>query len=142
MPPRLLITEPALALVRKLRAEHGPLIFHLSGGCCEGTAPMCFRGNDFRVGPRDVRLGTVLDCPFYVGPSQFTYWANCQVILDITSGGGDSFSLESPEGLRFAVRSRLFTDAERAELAAAEPVDREPLPSCDEPSRLSGGGEH
>lgn len=142
MPPRLVVTERALALVRKLRAEHGALIFHLSGGCCEGTAPMCFRQSDFRVGPRDVPLGMVLDCPFYVGPSQFAYWANCQIILDTTSGGGDSFSVEAPEGLRFAVRSRLFTDAEVAALTAAESPERGLPPAFDDPIRPPESGEH
>lgn len=140
MPPRLLVTEPALALVRRLRAEHGALIFHLSGGCCEGTAPMCFRRSDFRVGPRDVLLGMVMDCPFYVGPGQFDYWAYCQAVLDVTPGGGDSFSLEAPEGLRFAVRARLFTETEVAALAAAGPPQRGPLPAPDPATQHHAAG--
>ncbi|HVY16451.1 MAG TPA: DUF779 domain-containing protein [Rhodopila sp.] len=128
MPPRLIFTEQALALTRRLRTEHGPLIFHLSGGCCEGSAPMCFRQSDFRVGPRDVLLGMVDDCPFYVGASQFDYWAYCQLTVDVTEGGGDSFSIEAADGVRFIVRSRLFTDEEAAALDAAGPPLRGPLP--------------
>jgi uncharacterized protein (DUF779 family) len=126
MPRRVIFTEAALALTGKLRGERGPLIFHLSGGCCEGSAPMCLRRSDFRVGPRDVLLGVVDGCPFYVGSSQFDYWANCQLTVDVTEGGGDSFSLEAADGVRFTVRSRLFTDAEAAELDAAGPPPRGP----------------
>ncbi len=129
MVPRVIFTEKALALTKRLRAENGPLIFHLSGGCCEGSAPMCFRQSDFRVGPRDVLLGSVDDCPFYVGPAQFEYWAYCQLTVDVTEGGGDSFSLEAADGVRFIVRSRLFTDEEVAELEAAGPPPRGPIKS-------------
>lgn len=121
MPQRLLFTDRATALVRELAQTHGPLIFHLSGGCCEGSAPMCFRQADFRAGARDVLLGRVEGFPFYVGPEQFEYWASCELTIDVTAGGGDSFSLEAAEGVRFIVRSRLFSDAEIAELDAAGP---------------------
>jgi uncharacterized protein (DUF779 family) len=97
------------------------LIFHLSGGCCEGSAPMCFRAGDFRVGARDVLLGVIEDCPFYVGAAQFSYWAYCELTVDVTPAGGDSFSLEAAEGVRFIVRSRLFTEEEVAALDAAGP---------------------
>jgi uncharacterized protein len=127
MPPRIIFTEQALALTRKLRAVNGPLIFHLSGGCCEGSAPMCFRQSNFRVGPRDVLLGVVEHSPFYVGPAQFAYWAYCQLTVDVTDGGGDSFSLEAADGVRFIVRSRLFTDREAAELEAVGPPPTGPL---------------
>lgn len=127
MPERVLFTPGASELVRALKLEHGPLIFHLSGGCCEGTAPMCFRRGDFRVGPRDVLLGVVEDCPFYVSAGQFEYWASCQLTVDVTTGGGDSFSLEAASGVRFIVRSRLFSDAEIAELEAKGPLPRGPL---------------
>jgi uncharacterized protein len=122
MPSRVVFTEKALSLTRRLRVEHGPLIFHLSGGCCEGSAPMCFRQSDFRVGPRDVLLGIIEEYPFYVGPSQFDYWASCQLSIDVTERGGDSFSLEAADGVRFIVRSRLFSDEEVAELDAADTV--------------------
>jgi uncharacterized protein (DUF779 family) len=118
MPARVIFTPQALALTRELRQTFGPLLFHLSGGCCEGSAPMCLRQSDFKVGPRDVLLGTIEGCPFYVGPEQFHYWAFCQLTVDVTPAGGDSFSLEAAEGVRFIVRSRLFTDAETAQLHA------------------------
>lgn len=121
MPERVIFTQEALALVRRLKAGHGPLIFHLSGGCCEGSAPMCFRRADFRAGARDVLLGVVEGCPFYVGAAQFDYWAYCQISIDVIEGGGDSFSLEAADGVRFAARSRLFTDFEALELDAAGP---------------------
>ena len=119
MPVRLVFTPEARALTQRLRVAFGPLIFHLSGGCCEGSAPMCFRQSDFRVGARDVLLGVIEDCPFYVGAAQFGYWAHCQLTVDVTTGGGDSFSLEAADGVRFVVRSRLFTDEEDAALTAS-----------------------
>jgi uncharacterized protein len=121
MPARVIFTPPALALTRQLHETFGALIFHLSGGCCEGSAPMCLRQKDFQVGPRDVLLGTVEGHPFYVGPEQFHYWAYCEITVDVTPAGGDSFSLEAAEGVRFLVRSRLFTDREAAELDASGP---------------------
>ncbi|HWA45354.1 MAG TPA: DUF779 domain-containing protein [Hypericibacter adhaerens] len=127
MPDRVVFTPSALALTRRLRETFGPLIFHLSGGCCEGSAPMCFRQSDFRVGAQDVRLGMIEGCPFYVGPAQFNYWACCQLTVDVTTDGGDSFSLEAAEGVRFIVRSRLFTDEEVAELEAAGPPPAGPI---------------
>jgi uncharacterized protein len=121
MPERLMFTSRALALTRQLRGTFGPLIFHLSGGCCEGSAPMCFRQSDFRVGLREVLLGEIDGCPFYVAPAQYEYWRHCQLTIDLVADGGDSFSLEAAEGDRFIVRSRLFTDAEVAELDAGGP---------------------
>lgn len=119
VPERVIFTPEAIALLRSLKEMHGPLIFHLSGGCCEGSAPMCFRQSDFRVGARDVLLGEIEDCPFYVGEAQFAYWAYCEITVDVTASGGDSFSLEAAEGVRFTARSRLFTDAEAEALASA-----------------------
>lgn len=119
MPLRVIATQSAAALVRRLENEFGPLIFHQSGGCCEGTAPMCFRRSDFRVGPGDVFLGSIEGSPFYIGAPTFAYFSSSQLIIDLVAGGGDSFSLEAPEGLRFATRSRMFTDAEMRELRAA-----------------------
>ena len=121
MPVRVIFTPQSLSLTKELQNTFGPLIFHLSGGCCEGSAPMCFRQSDFKVGARDVLLGVVDRCPFYVGAEQFNYWAYCQLTVDVTAGGGDSFSLEAAEGVRFIVRSRLFTDQETAELDASGP---------------------
>jgi uncharacterized protein (DUF779 family) len=118
---RVIFTERALGLTRQLRATFGSLIFHLSGGCCEGSAPMCFRAADFRAGAADVLLGTIEDCPFYVGQAQYAYWAWCELTVDVTPAGGDSFSLEAAEGIRFIVRSRLFSNEEAAALDAAGP---------------------
>jgi uncharacterized protein len=137
MPPRVIFTQQALSLTRRLRAENGPLIFHLSGGCCEGSAPMCFRQSDFRVGARDVLLGLTEGSPFYVGPAQFDYWASCQLTVDVTEGGGDSFSLEAADGVRFLVRSRLFTEGEAAELDAAGSPPRGPIASPSSGSQTS-----
>ncbi len=121
MTERVVFTPDAAALAAALKHQHGPLIFHLSGGCCEGSAPMCFRQSDFRVGASDVLLGGVEGCPFYVGAAQFDYWSGCQIIVDVTSEGGDSFSLEAADGVRFVSRSRLFTDVEFETLRRAGP---------------------
>lgn len=127
MPTRVIATPRALALTRQLRATFGALIFHLSGGCCEGSAPMCFREADFRVGAGDVLLGDIDGCPFYVGQAQFAYWSSSELTIDVTTGGGDSFSLEAVDGIRFVVRSRLFSDQELAELVAAGAHDGAPI---------------
>lgn len=119
MPPRVIATSQAEALERHLKDAFGPLIFHQSGGCCEGTAPMCFRQKDFRLGSGDVFLGVIGGSPFYIGASTFQYFSNCQLIIDVTTGGADSFSLEAPEGVRFLTRSRLFSEAELEQLKAA-----------------------
>jgi uncharacterized protein len=119
VPPRVLITEAAARLVRQLHDQHGPLLFHQSGGCCEGSAPMCLRRVDFRIGVRDVLLGAIEGCPFYVSAAQFPYWAHSQLTIDVISDGGDSFSLEAAEGVRFITRSRVLTDAEMDAVDAA-----------------------
>jgi hypothetical protein len=126
MPERVLVTIAAAELIRRLRVVHGPLVFHQSGGCCEGSAPMCFRQRDFRIGARDVLLGVIEGCPFYIGAASFQYWAYCELTIDVVPDGGDSFSLEAVEGVRFITRSRLFSDAEAAALDAAGPPPRGP----------------
>jgi hypothetical protein len=126
MPPRVIATPKAAALLGRLEKEYGPLILHQSGGCCEGTAPMCFRQRDFRVASRDVFLGMIGTCPVFVGSATFEYLAYSQVIIDVTTGGGDSFSLEAADGVRLVTRSRLFTETEAAELDAAPPPPRGP----------------
>lgn len=113
---RLAITDAARAVVDQLRARHGALLFHQSGGCCDGSAPMCFAVGDFRIGSRDVCLGEVQGCRFYMSPEQFQYYENCHTTIDAVPGRGASFSLEIPLGVRFLIRSRLLTDAERATL--------------------------
>lgn len=126
MPRRVIVTAEAAVLVRQLGEQHGPLIFHQSGGCCEGTAPMCLRRRDFRIGPHDVLLGVIEGCPFYVGGAAFKYWAYMELTIDVMTGCSDSFSLEAAEGVRFVTRSRLFTDAEAASLDASGPPPRGP----------------
>lgn len=116
---RVLITPAAAEIVDKLRAENGPLLFHQSGGCCDGSAPMCFPTDEFRVGGSDVRVGEIHGCPFYMNDFQFEYWQSTQLTIDVTPGRGSSFSLEIPLGVRFVVVSRLFSDEEIKNL---EPV--------------------
>lgn len=127
MPPsRVDITPAAAALVERLAALHGPLLFHQSGGCCDGSAPMCFPRGEFRVGGRDVYLGAVAGAPFYIGDQQFEYWRHTHLTVDAVPGRGAGFSVEAPEGMRFLTRSRLFTDEEWAELEAGGAVPRGP----------------
>ena len=123
---RVKVTEAAVELIRKLRAAHGPLLFHQSGGCCDGGAPMCFPAGEFRIGQNDVRLGEVEGTPVYIGGKQFELWQHTQLIIDVVPGRGAGFSLEAPEGYRFLTRSRVFTDEEAAELAIADPATRGP----------------
>jgi uncharacterized protein len=111
MPPRVSITEAAARLVQRLRAQHGPLLFHQSGGCCEGSAPMCLRSSGFRIGARDVKVGEIEGCPFYVSADQYPYWKDYQLTIDVVESGGDSFSLEAPDGVRFITLSRLMDQA-------------------------------
>ena len=120
---RVIVTPAAAELIEKLRAEHGQLLFHQSGGCCDGSAPMCFPAGEFMVGSSDVKLGTIADVPFYMSESQFEYWKNTQLIIDVVPGNGGMFSLERPTGLRFLTRSRLFQDEENAWLET-HPVER------------------
>ena len=124
MVARVGITEAASAVVERLKGQHGPLMFHQSGGCCDGSAPMCYPAGEFRVGPQDVFLGEVADCRFYIGAAQFEYWQHTQLLVDVVPGRGAGFSVEAPEGVRFLTRSRVFTDQEVAELDAAGPPAR------------------
>ncbi len=117
MTERVLATDAALQLIDKMRAKHGPLMFHQSGGCCDGSAPMCYPLGDFKTGNSDVRLGEIGGCPFYMSESQFEYWQHTQLTIDVVKGRGSGFSVESPEGVRFLTRSRVFTDDEVNELA-------------------------
>jgi len=117
MVERVLATDAALDLIERLRALHGPLMFHQSGGCCDGSAPMCYPDGEFRVGGNDVKLGAIGDCAVYMDADQFDYWKHTQLIIDVVPGRGSGFSLEAPEGLRFLTRSRVFTDEEVDELA-------------------------
>lgn len=121
MPQRVLITPEAAEIVEKLKDQHGPLIFHQSGGCCDGSQPMCFAADDFKIGNIDICMGEVAGCKFYMAADQFEYWKHTQLTLDITRGRGSSFSLEIPLGLRFMIRSRVFTEEELETLSKQEP---------------------
>jgi uncharacterized protein (DUF779 family) len=112
-------TEAASALMEMLALKHGPLMFHQSGGCCDGSSPMCYPRGEFLTGDGDVLLATLGETPFYMSRSQFEYWKHTQLILDVVPGRGGMFSLEGPEGVRFLIRSRVFTDAEIAGLRGA-----------------------
>ncbi|PPT92165.1 acetaldehyde dehydrogenase [Xanthomonas arboricola pv. arracaciae] len=118
-PLQVMATLAALQLIETLRARHGDVLFHQSGGCCDGSSPMCFPVGDFIVGDRDVLLGEIGGAPFYISPSQFEYWKHTQLIIDVVPGRGGMFSLENGEGVRFLVRSRLFADEEFARLQRA-----------------------
>lgn len=119
LPVQVLVTEPAIALIGKLREKYGELMFHQSGGCCDGSSPMCYPRGEFLVGDSDVKLGEVDGEPFYMSKSQFEYWKHTQLILDVVPGRGGMFSLEGPEGVRFLIRSRIFTDEEIRALRTA-----------------------
>ena len=121
-PPRVLITDAAAELLDRLRRRHGPVMFHQSGGCCDGSAPMCYPEGEFLVGDRDVLLGEVDGTPVWISGPQFETWKHTQVTIDVVPGRGGGFSLEAPEGLRFLIRGRAFTAEENVALAAAPPV--------------------
>ncbi len=126
-PPRILSTPAADAMMTRLIGRHGPLMFHQSGGCCDGSAPMCYPAGEFRVGGQDVLLGHVGDdgaIPVWIGAAQYEYWRHTQVTIDVVPGRGAGFSLEGPEDVRFIVRSRVFSDAEVDALDAAGPPPR------------------
>lgn len=125
---RVAVTASAEAMLAQLEEMHGPLVFHQSGGCCDGSSPMCFPRGEFKIGQRDVYLGTIANTPFYIGGEQFEYWKHTQLTIDVVPGRGSGFSLEAPEGVRFLTRSRLFSDEEAAALdAAGEPPRGEVL---------------
>lgn len=117
--PRVLITDKASEVVRRLIDEHGPLMFHQSGGCCDGSAPMCFKRNDFRVGAGDLLLGEVEGCPYYIARDTFGYYRRSRITIDVVPGRGASFSLEIPLGVRFLTVSEIVDEA-TAESFAAE----------------------
>ncbi|TLP79516.1 DUF779 domain-containing protein [Nesterenkonia sphaerica] len=120
---RVAVTDDAAALLRQLRDEHGqPLMFHQSGGCCDGSAPMCYTQGTFMTGPQDVLLGelepgTPEPVPVWISKPQFEYWSHTHITIDVTKGRGSGFSIEVPTGNRFIVRSRLFTEEETDSLA-------------------------
>ena len=117
---RVSVTEKAKAVIDQLRQQHGELMFHQSGGCCDGSSPMCFAEGDFLVGSRDLCLGEIAGCKFYMAADQFEYYKNSHIVIDVTKGRGSSFSLEIPLGLRFMAVSRVFSDDELAEVLQVE----------------------
>ena len=116
MTPRVIISEKASEVVDQLRERFGELMFHQSGGCCDGSQPMCFEKGDFKLGASDVCLGEIAGCEFWMSKDQQEYWQYTQLLIDIVPGRGSSFSLEIPMGLRFITQSRLFSDEERTNL--------------------------
>ena len=119
LPQQVLATDLAIHLIRVLRQKHGPLMFHQSGGCCDGSSPMCYPRDEFITGDSDVQLGEVDGEPFYMSKSQFEYWKHTQLTLDVVPGRGGMFSLDNGEGVRFHIRSRIFDDPESRDLRAA-----------------------
>jgi len=117
---RVSATDEARAVIEQLREKHGELMFHQSGGCCDGSAPMCFAKGDFMVGSRDVCLGEVQGCGFYMAADQFEYYRNSHIVIDVAPGRGSSFSLEIPLGLRFMAVSRILSDEELADVRPVE----------------------
>lgn len=124
LPRRVDLTGEAADLLRRLTTEHGPLMFHQSGGCCDGSAPMCYPDGEFLLGTADIHLGD-LDIglggavPVWMSKTQFAYWKHTHLTIDIVKGRGAGFSVEAPHGVRFLIRSRIFTDEEYAALAAS-----------------------
>ena len=116
MVARVLVTKQAIAIIDQLRAEHGPLMFHQSGGCCDGSTPMCFPVGELLLNEQDVWLGNIHNCDFYMSKDQFEYWKHTQLTLDVIPGRGASFSLEIPLGIRFLIVSRLFSEEEFQQL--------------------------
>lgn len=112
MTPRVRISPEAINVINQLKSRFGELMFHQSGGCCDGSQPMCFEKGDFKVGQSDVCIGTIEGCDFWMSKDQFEYWKYTQLHIHITKGRGSSFSLEIPMGLRFITQSRMFNEDE------------------------------
>ncbi|ETN95389.1 hypothetical protein SAMN04487906_2486 [Zhouia amylolytica] len=117
MVKRVEISDNAKEVIDQLRAQHGELIFHQSGGCCDGSSPMCFPKGEFILDHNDIWLGTIHNCDFFISKSQFEYWKHTQLTVDIVKGRGSSFSLEIPLGIRFIIKSRLYSEGETANLS-------------------------
>jgi uncharacterized protein (DUF779 family) len=115
-------TPVAVRLIEQLRDRHGPIMFHQSGGCCDGSSPMCYPVGDLMLGSADVRLGDIAGAAFYMSASQFAYWQHTKLIIDVVPGRGGMFSLENGEGVRFLTRSRMYTPDELASLPPVEVV--------------------
>ena len=118
-PSRVAVTPEAADLLRRLRAEYGPILFHQSGGCCDGSSPMCYPAGEFRIGQSDTLLGEVGGAPVYIGRAQGQAWGHTQLILDVVPGRGGMFSLDNGREVRFLTRGRVFTEAEQALIGAS-----------------------
>jgi len=118
MVERVIATDAAIELIEQLKAEHGELMFHQSGGCCDNSAANCYLPTDLTIGPYDVLLGHVSSVPFYISQSQYESWKHTQLILDVIDGSGGTFSLEGNTGKAFHTRSRVFTENEWREIEA------------------------
>ena len=135
MPDRVAVTGEAAELLRRLTVEHGPLMFHQSGGCCDGSAPMCYPDGEFRLGGSDTHLGDLeigleRPVPVWMSTSQFEYWKHTHLTIDVVKGRGAGFSVEAPHGVRFLIRSRILTDEEYAALEETGGTDdRADIPS-------------
>lgn len=116
MVKRVIATDEALALIASIKEKHGEILFYQSGGCCDGSVPMCYQKNDFILGNSDILLGEIGDAPFYMHKSQFEYWKHTQLIIDAIPGRGAEFSLDSIEDRHFITRSRVFTEDEYYEV--------------------------
>lgn len=116
---RVLVSEKAVEIIKELKEKHGELMFHQSGGCCDGSSPMCFPKGELMIDDNDIWLGTIEGCEFYISKDQFEYWKHTQLTVDVTPGRGASFSLEIPMGIRFIIKSRLYSPEEAENL---EPV--------------------
>ncbi|MFC0482796.1 DUF779 domain-containing protein [Gellertiella hungarica] len=114
--PRVVATEAALAFLREIQADHPDILFHQSGGCCDGSSPMCYPANEYRVGETDVKLGEIGGVPVYISGSQFAVWQHTQLIIDVVPGRGGMFSLDNGRERRFLTRSRLFGGGEACAL--------------------------
>lgn len=121
--PRVLVTTEAKKVIDRLRVGNGELMFHQSGGCCDGSSPMCYPKGEFMVGSSDVWLGNIDGCDFYMSKDQFEYWKHTELTIDVVPGRGASFSIEIPLGVRFVTKSRVFTDAEYNGLAPVRSGD-------------------
>lgn len=119
---RVVATAAALELISALTREYGPILFHQSGGCCDGSSPMCFPAGEFRIGAGDIRLGEVGGAPVYIGRAQGEAWAHTQLILDVVPGRGGMFSLDNGREVRFLARGRVFSAAELEALACGGSV--------------------
>lgn len=116
---RVNVTEEGAKIIDQLKEKYGKLMFHQSGGCCDGSSPMCFPAGEMMLNETDIRLGEIHGCDFYMSKDQFEYWQHTQLTVDVVKGRGASFSLEIPLGIRFVIKSRMFREEELDQL---EPI--------------------